>query len=158
MASNEKFTEAEWHRKSAIDLFNGVWRLLDKPRRFKREEDWMVHATHASRHHWGVVGTPVNLAIGEWQVSHVYAVLRRQEPAMHHARRCLRICTTNRIRGFPLAFAYEALARADALSGRRRDLRLHLTKAYEAGLRIAKKEEREEFFRQLATVARIQPG
>ena len=153
----DRLTEEEWHRKAAVDLFNAVWRLLDKRRRSKREDEWMVHAAHASRHHWGVVGTPVNLAIGEWQVSHVYAVLRREEPATHHARACLRTCTRHGIVGFPLAFAYEALARADALAGRRRDLHLHLTKAYEAGIRIPEGDEREEFFRQLTTVARVRP-
>ena len=157
MARKERLTEAEWHRKTAVDLFNGVWRLLDKPRRKRAEDDWMVHAAHASRHHWGAVGTPTNIAVGEWQVSHVYAVLRRSEPATHHARRCLALCEEHEIRGFPLAFAYEALARADAVAGRKRDLRTHLAKAYEAGLRIVDKEDREEFFRQLKTVAEVRP-
>ncbi len=156
-AKDARLTEKEWHRKTAVDLFNGVWRMLDKPRRKRAEDDWMVHAAHASRHHWGVVGTPVNVAIGEWQVSHVYAVLRRLEPATHHARRCLKVCEDNRIGDFPLASAYEALARADAVAGRRRDLRGHLAKAYEAGLRIADKEDRDEFFRQLKTVAEARP-
>ena len=157
MARKERLTEAEWYRKTAVDLFNGVWRLLDKPRRKRAEDDWMVHAAHASRHHWGAVGTPTNIAVGEWQVSHVYAVLRRSEPATHHARRCLALCEEHGIRGFPLAFAYEALARADAVAGRKRDLRTHLAKAYEAGLRIVDKEDREEFFRQLKTVAEVRP-
>ncbi len=153
-AKDARLTEAEWHRKTAVDLFNGVWRVLDRPRRTRAEEDWIVHAAHASRHHWGAVGTPANAAVGEWQVSHVYAVLGRPEPATHHARRCLALCRANGIRGYPLAFAYEALARADAVARRTRDLRRHLAQAYRAGLRIAEKEDREEFFRQLATVAR----
>ena len=115
----------------------------------------MIHAAHASRHHWGIVGTPMNIAVGEWQVSHVYAVLRRAEPATYHALRALRMCKAHGLKGFVLAFAYEALARADAVAGRRRDLRNHLGLAYRAGLRIDEKEEREEFFRQLATVTRV---
>ncbi len=153
----ERLTEAEWHRKTAADLFNGVWRVLDKSRRTQAEEDWIVHAAHASRHHWGAVGTPANVAVGEWQVSHVYAVLGRAEPATHHARRCLALCRRNGVQDYPLAFAYEALARADAVAGRARDLRHHLAQGYRAGLKIADKEDREEFFRQLATVARSRP-
>jgi len=114
----------------------------------------MVHAAHASRHHWGEVGTPVNVAIGEWQVSHVYAVLRRAEPATYHAKRCLALCREHGIGDFPLAFAYEALARADALAGRRGDLRRHLAAAERAGRRIAEEEDREEFFRQLRALMR----
>lgn len=145
--------EAKWHRKTAVELFNHVWTLLEKPRRTKDEDLRMIHEVHASRHHWGLVGSPVNFAIGEWQVSHVYAVLRRPEPATYHAERCLAICKANRIGDFPLAFAYEALARGAAVAGRRGDLRKHLAAAERAGQRIREKEDREEFFRQLGTIA-----
>ena len=145
---------ARRERAIAVELFNEVWRLLEKPRRSKADADRMVHAAHASRHHWGEVGTPVNVAIGEWQVSHVYAVLRRAEPATYHAKRCLALCREHGIGDFPLAFAYEALARADALAGRRGDLRRHLAAAERAGRRIAEEEDREEFFRQLRALMR----
>ena len=49
----------------------------------------MIHAAHASRYHWSKVGTNANLARGEWQVSRVYTVLDRAEPALYHAHRCL---------------------------------------------------------------------
>jgi len=146
--------DARRERAIAVELFNEVWRLLEKPRRSKADADRMVHAAHASRHHWGEVGTPVNVAIGEWQVSHVYAVLRRAEPATYHAKRCLALCREHGIGDFPLAFAYEALARADALAGRRGDLRRHLAAAERAGRRIAEEEDREEFFRQLRALRR----
>jgi len=147
--------DARRERAIAVELFNEVWRLLEKPRRSKADADRMVHAAHASRHHWGEVGTPVNVAIGEWQVSHVYAVLRRAEPATYHAKRCLALCREHGIGDFPLAFAYEALARADALAGRRGDLRRHLAAAERAGRRIAEEEDREEeFFRQLRALMR----
>jgi hypothetical protein len=47
----------------------------------------MLHMAHASRFHWEQVGTPANLARGEWLCSRVYAVLRRPEPCLHHAAR-----------------------------------------------------------------------
>lgn len=146
--------DARRERAVAVELFNEVWRLLEKPRRSKADADRMIHAAHASRHHWGEVGTPVNVAIGEWQVSHVYAVLRRAEPATYHAKRCLALCREHRIGDFPLAFACEALARADALAGRRADFRRHLAAAERAGRRIAEAEDREEFFRQLRALTR----
>jgi len=115
----------------------------------------MIHAAHASRYHWGEVGTPVNLAIGEWQISHVYAVLDRPEPATYHAVRSLATCKENGIDDFPLAFAYEALARADAVAGRKRDLRRHLALAREVGSRIKDKEDRDLLFQDLKS---IRPG
>ncbi|MBI4567707.1 MAG: hypothetical protein HY719_04845 [Planctomycetes bacterium] len=102
-------------REIAATLFNYVWDLLEQAPRTEEENDAMVHAAHASRHHWSAVGGPVELSIGEWQVSRVYAVLGRAEPALHHARRCREICVANAIGGFYLAFAFEALARASAV-------------------------------------------
>ena len=35
----------------AVDLFNYTWTLIEKPDR-TAEDDAMIHAAHASRHHW----------------------------------------------------------------------------------------------------------
>jgi len=107
----------EVHSKLAVDLFNRVWELLDKVDRTPEEADEMVHAAHASRYHWGEIGTPLEFERGEWQISRVYSVLRRPEPALHHAKHCLEICEAAGIGGFDIAFAYEALARAHAIAG-----------------------------------------
>src|SRR2546426_387395 len=109
--------DADWHRTMAAHLFNSTWTLIEKKRRTREERDTMIHMAHASRYHWGVVGGPKELAIGEWQISHVYAVVGRPEPSLFHAQRCLEICEANKIGDFPLAYAYEALARAFALAG-----------------------------------------
>src|SRR2546428_6973384 len=102
--------ERRWHRKMATGLFNEVWRLLEK-KRTPAEDDRMIHAAHASRYHWGEVGTAVNRAIGEWQISHVYAVLDRPDPATYHEDRSLPTCNQDGTTDFPLPFAYEALSR-----------------------------------------------
>ncbi len=152
MARAGRMTEREWHRKQAVALFNQTWRLLDKKRRTPSEVVMMIHTAHASRYHWSIVGKPVNFAIGEWQVSHVYAVLRRSEPALFHAKRCLAICRRNRIGDFPLAFAYEALARAAAVARRAQDRDRYLRVARRLGARIGEKEDRDLFFSDLATI------
>ena len=138
------------HRTLAVDLFNYTWSLLDRKKRSREEDDAMLHAAHASRFHWGKVGKPVNLARGEWQVSRVYAVLRRAEPALHHAKRCLDLCRKHKLGDFDLAYAYEALARASAVDGPRKDVDRYLKLARKAP--IAKKEDREFFEKDLATV------
>ncbi|MGY1809720.1 MerR family transcriptional regulator [Blastococcus sp. SYSU D00669] len=104
-------------RRLAADLFNAVWRLLETEDRTPDQDDRMLHMAHASRHHWEQAGTAVHRARGEWQCSRVYAVLGRAEPAVHHARRCLELCSEHALGDFDLAFAHEALARAAAVAG-----------------------------------------
>src|SRR2546428_6030529 len=113
MARKPTTAERRWHRKTATGLFNEVWRLLEK-KRTPEEDDRMIHAAHASRFHWGEMGTAVNRGIRQWQSSHVYAVLDRPQPATYHAPRSLTTCTENVIEYFPLALAYEAPPRADS--------------------------------------------
>jgi hypothetical protein len=148
--------DAAAHRKLAVDLFNFVWTLLDKADRSREEADTMLHAAHASRYHWGLVGAPVNLARGEWQVSRVYSVLARGEPAAWHAQRCLEICQQHGIGDFDLAYAYEALARAAQVAGRRDDCRRWRVLAAEAAGQIAEADDREQLDRDLATIPSVE--
>lgn len=147
-----KDAEAQLHRKLAVDLFNFVWELLEKKDRTPEEDDTMIHAAHASRYHWGKAGGPVDLARGEWQIARVYTVLGRAEPAHYHALRCLQICLANCIGDFDLAYAYEALARVYAIENKFIECAYYLKKARLAGELIAKQEDREHFFRDLATI------
>jgi DNA-binding transcriptional MerR regulator len=104
-------------RRLAATLFNRVWELLEKSNRTIADDDEMVHAAHASRHHWGVVGTPMHSARGEWQCSRVYSVLGRAEPALHHAYRCLDLATAHDLGPFDVGNGHEALARAYRVAG-----------------------------------------
>ena len=146
--------DLELHRKMAAHLFNSTWGLLEKKRRTKEDNDTMIHMAHASRYHWGVAGGPKELAIGEWQISRVYAVLDRPEPSLYHAQRSLEICETSSIGGFPLAYAYEAVARAFAIAGKARLRTACLRLAKVAGGKIAEDDERSQFFKDLRTVPR----
>ena len=139
-------------RAAAVELFNYTWTLLEKPERTRDEDDLMIHAAHASRFHWDSVGEPVNRARGEWQISRVYAVLGRGEPALHHARRCLELCEDHGIGDFDLAYAYEALTRSHRLAGDDAEADRYAALAREAGERIADAEDRELFDSDLAAV------
>jgi hypothetical protein len=107
----------EQRRRLAAELFNEVWTLMERDDRSREDDDRMLNAAHTSRLLWGEVGTPLNRARGEWQLSRAYCLLGRAEPALHHARRCLDQCIGNTISGFDLAYAHEAVARAQALAG-----------------------------------------
>jgi DNA-binding transcriptional MerR regulator len=138
----------------AAQLFNDTWRLLEQEGRTRQDDDQMIHSAHASRYHWSQVpsATPANLARGEWQVSRVYSVLERPEPALHHARRVLEICQENGIGDWDLAFAYEALARASALAGDASSAREYTDQALAAVEDIAEAEERELVLADLETI------
>ena len=140
------------HRQLGVDLFNRTWELLDMKERTQAEIDEMIHAAHASRYHWSLAGTAVNLARGEWQISRVYAVLGRGEPAHYHAQRSLEICQENGIGDFDLAFAYEALARAASVLGFKQAVKKNLTLAKAAGEKIAEQDDKDYFYSELERI------
>jgi hypothetical protein len=137
-------------RQVAVDLFNAVWRQLDRTDRTADDDAAMMHMAHASVHHWAQVGTEINLARGEWQVSRVYAVLGRGEPALWHAQRCLDLCTQHGFADWDLAYAHEAMARAYAVHGDAEAAARHLAAARE--VEIAEDDDRELVEKDLATI------
>ena len=148
----EKKTSKEDHRKFAVDCFNLTWSLLDKKVRTREEEDKMVHTAHASRFHWGEIGTPLEFERGEWQISRVYSVLGRGEPALYHAKRCLEICKENNIGDFDIAFAHEAMARAYTTMGNKKECSKNIKLARQAAEQIKKKEDKDYFLSELKTI------
>jgi hypothetical protein len=149
---SEIVDEKDWQRKFAVDCFNGTWDLLDKTRRTPAEDARMVHMAHASLYHWGEIGTPLNFARGDWQISRVYAVLGEGVNALKYAQSCLQLCQENGIADFDLAFAFEAAARAFAVLGEATQRDRHLQLAQQAGEAIAKEDDKQYFFSELATI------
>lgn len=147
---------AEQHREQGVALFNAVWEMLAMPDRTPALNDQMVHAAHASRWHWSQAGDAAGaqqLAVGEWQCARVYAVVGRGEPALHHARACLAICEREGLGDWVLAAAYEALARATAVTGDATEAAAWLVRAREATAVIAEQEDREVIEADLASIA-----
>jgi hypothetical protein len=94
----------------------------------------------------------VNVARGEWQVSRVYSVLGRAEPAHWHAQRCLDICQDRGIGDFDIAYAWEALARAAKVAGQDDEMNRYLAKARAAAVSIKEEDDRQQFNSDLATI------
>ena len=140
------------HRKIGADLFNYTWSLLDQKERSEEENDEMVHAAHASRYHWGHAGTALQVSIGEWQISRVYATLGRAEPALHHAKRCLAITRRRRLGRFYLAYAYEGMARAAAVAKQSRARNRYLREARRVGATIRDRDDRRMLLEDLDTI------
>jgi DNA-binding transcriptional MerR regulator len=142
----------ESERQLAADLFNLVWTLLEQSGRTTEDDDRMVHAAHASRYHWGQVGGPEQLAIGEWQCARVYSVLGRAEPALHHARRCLEIATGADVPDWLIASAHEGLARAYAVAGQRESALASRAAAEGALAKVVDAEDRQVVQDDLASL------
>jgi hypothetical protein len=139
-------------RELGIELFNKTWALMESP---ERDEDELLHCAHASAYHWRQAGTVANHARSEWQCSRVYSVLGRPEPALHHAQRCLELCESapDEIEEFDLPFAYEAMARANAVAGDADAAREWLARARAAGEKIGDEDDRVLLESDLATIA-----
>jgi hypothetical protein len=135
-------------RQRGVDLFNEAWRLMET----REDDDRLLHITHASRYYWGEAEEcrPENLARGEWQVSRVYTVLGRPEPAIWHARRCLEHCGANGIGDWDLAYAYEAIARAYKTAEMRPEAAAYAKLAAEVP--VAEDDDREHLEADLATL------
>jgi hypothetical protein len=143
------------HRALGIALFNQTWDLMELPQRTVEQDDAMLHMAHASAHHWrseGSGATANNLARSEWQVSRVYTVLGRAEPAGYHARRCLQICQDSGIGDWDLGYAYEALARAAVTADDTEAARSWAGKAHAQLDQIPKEGERQHLREDLATL------
>jgi DNA-binding transcriptional MerR regulator len=142
-------------RALAAALFNATWDLIEKEDRSRDEDDAMLHMAHASRHHWGQVGTPTNRTRGEWQCSRVYAMLGRPEPCLHHAQRVHDLSHEHGLGPFDVAFGYEALARGHALAGDAEQARLCIEQARALADDIPEADERELLLGDLESIRQV---
>jgi hypothetical protein len=76
----------------------------------------MLYLAHASRHHWGLVGSPRNQAVGEWQLSRVYVELGQSKLALQFAKASLAKCKRFGLTDI-VHTANEAISRAYAVAG-----------------------------------------
>jgi len=142
----------EEHRQLGIELYNRTWELLEDG----ADPDETVHAAHASAYHWlqAAGTTTANRARSQWLCSHVYAVLRRPEPALHHAERCLGLVegAPDEMEEFDLPSAYEALARAHAVAGDAGEAGRFVELGRAEVAKMADAEDREQLESQFASV------
>jgi hypothetical protein len=141
------YTEAEAQRLFAIQFHGKTWELLEKPDRTRGEDELMVHSAHASCRHWLEVGTGLHHQRGEWLIARVYSVLGMADAALRHAARCLELTETysDLMVDFDWAFAYESMARANAVAGTREEALKYIALAERAGENIADEQDREIF-------------
>jgi hypothetical protein len=96
-----------------------TWALLQAPDRTDADNEKMLYAAFASAFHYYEVGNPEHHQRAEWLISRVYCVLGNAGEAVRHAKRCLELTEQHdpHLDDYDIAFAYEAMARANALAG-----------------------------------------
>ena len=143
-------------RQRGVELYNSSWALMEKEGRSPEEDDELIHHVHASMYHWlqAPECEPKHRARGEWLCSRAYSVLGRAEPALHHARRCFEFCEqhVDNVEDWDLAFAYEALARANRVAGNKAEANRYETRGRELAEQIADPEDREVVLKDYATL------
>jgi tetratricopeptide (TPR) repeat protein len=151
MSDEKQYSEADVHRFFAKQYHGKTWELLDKTDRTAVENECLADYAHASLAHWRVAGTAVHYQRGVWLLSRVYAVLGDPELALMYARRMLELTEEHleELEKFDQAFAFEAMARAHALTGNVIEAQLYLKSAQQAGEEIPEKEDRDVFFAEL---------
>jgi tetratricopeptide (TPR) repeat protein len=147
MSEEKTYTAAEANKFFAVEFNNKTWALLGKGDRTQEEDELMVHSAHASCRHWLDAGTGVNHQRGEWLIAHVYAQLGMAEAALRHAQRCLELTGqhADEMADFDRAYAYEAVARANAIIGNRAEALKYVELAEKAGEAIADQQSKELF-------------
>jgi len=117
MAEKEtKFTIEEFHKKIAVETNNQIWPILDAKNPTRANLEKALHMAYTSRYHWSKIGTAVNAVRAEYMIARVYSAMKRGEPALFHAKRCLEIAQENKnsLKDWDLAFVYEVMARAQS--------------------------------------------
>ncbi|WP_316569414.1 hypothetical protein [Neobacillus sp. YIM B06451] len=147
--------DIDTHRKLAISLFNYTWDLIEKIERSEADNESMINAAHASRFHWGIAGNPLNFARGEWQISRVYSLIGRAEPALYHANKSLDLCLKNNLGAFDLGFTYEALARAYAVQGDKQKRDENISLAKQAAQKVQEDGDKVWLLKNIDTVASL---
>lgn len=120
--------ESEFHRKTPKQCFNKTWDYLEKENRTPDDDRQMLILSHASRYHWGMIGDAESLAVGEWQISRVYADLKQAEFSLLFAKSSLELVIKNNLTQL-LPSAYEGIARAYAIARQPQLVRDYIVKA-----------------------------
>ena len=120
---------------------------VQKADRTQADDEMMIHCAHASCRHWLEAGTGLHHQRGEWMIARVYAVLGQAEAAILHANRCLELTKehSDLMEDFDWAYAYEGVARANAIAGNRDKALEYIALAEKAGEAIADAESKKFF-------------
>jgi hypothetical protein len=152
MTTQTAFDIQAGHKFFAAQCFNQTWDLIDKAERMPEEDEQMLLCALASLYHWAQREdcTRQNLSVGHWQAARVYALLGQAENARHHGGRSLEFSQGEG--PFYIGYAYEALARAEAVAGDGVKRDEYLVEARRQANLVPEAEARQMLLDDLATI------
>ncbi|HIN97508.1 MAG TPA: hypothetical protein EYN02_06880 [Candidatus Marinimicrobia bacterium] len=148
---SEVTDEQKMHHYMGIEMNIQTWNLLGKEDRNEQDDARIVNFAQASLYHWRKSHKyePVNEQRGQWMLSHVYAVLGKGKEALSYAEETAKLTKEQDLKDFDLAYSYEALARANAAAGNKKEYAKWLEKAQKAGALISGEEDKKHFIADL---------
>jgi len=147
------FDDQAAHRQFSIDCFNSAWKYLDKEPLELYETDELLCLAHASLWHWKQREDcrPENISVGCWQISRAWAKVGSVRAACIWAKRCLEV--SENLAPFYRGYAYEALARAEALGGHETKARQCLNQARALAAEIEDQGSRDLLLQDLDSIS-----
>jgi len=117
--SNKTTSNEAIHKRFSAECFNKVWEFIDKKERSPEEEEEMLRLAMTSHWHWTQRSdyAPDKASVGYWQISRVFALMGQADNARRFAKRSLDVLENVEVDPFFIGYAYEALARAEAVAG-----------------------------------------
>jgi hypothetical protein len=154
MSRNVDFDLTDAHAYFSAECFNRAWEFIDQPFRTPQEDQVMLQLGLTSLWHWTqrLDCTPTNLSISYWLVARIHALLGQADQARQYGQLCLEVSKGEGILPFYLAYAYEALARAESVAANPGKKKEYLDLA--AGLvdKIADPEGKKQLLTDLKTI------
>jgi hypothetical protein len=154
MSKELDFDLAAAHRYFAVDCFNETWELINQPERSPEQDEQMLLRCLASLYHWTqrVDCTATNRSIGYWQAARVYALLGQIDNARRFGLLCLEASRQPEVEPVFMAWAFEALARAEASAGNTAQMEGYLDQARTLAEQVQEQDERAQLLNDLETI------
>ena len=154
MAEKIDFDHKAAHKYFSAHCYNQAWELIDKSDRTSEEDEQMLRLSLASHYHWTQREdfSSTKASIGFWQTSRIYSLLGQAENAKRYGQLCLEASQKVNVPPFFLGYAYEALARAEAVTGNEQDVQNYLAQAKATAEKIQKADEKKMLLDDLNTI------
>lgn len=157
MNNEPAFDLKEAHNYFSTACFNRAWKLIEKEDRTMEEDEEMIQLSLASAWHWSQRDdqSSTKLSTSLWQISRAYSILGEAENARKYGQLCLNVSMRDEVRSFYLAYAYEALARAEGIARNREKMLEYVRKSRETIERVIKDEEKKMIGDDLESIISI---
>ena len=152
VSEKSNFTdEDKMHHYMGIEMNIQTWNLLGKKDRSEQDNVRMVMFAKASLYHWQNSPNfqPINEQRGQWMIANAYTNLDMGEKAIGYAQETMRLTDEHKFDDFDLAYAYEAMARANASLKNNDECQEWYKKAEDAGNKIKENEDKKLFLSDL---------